>query len=375
MAVRISELRASFIWAETILAPLAAAAPGAAPLAFIGDRGAYEARFDALCSQGVLDLGNGLVLERPWPKPYGQVFWYTFFGKRIALKDVRGALAWKQLIPLRWQIQWPITAARWPGTLGLEAFFYPHGVALVATAHATGQRFTPSQMAEALLAVRRAAQFTIQWPDAAAETLPLNALADRTLERLRALVLDGATAVWRADQEPFSIVTIVRGTGSAGQAPAKGGALHRALHALATWSESYRQDTPARLDEARVAGVASEPEGHIVYGTRRGRVVWLPALFARPSKLACYHRNLVFAALTVESLGGLLARSAATLEQRQPLPARQRDCAQRAGGIIGRMRGKVQEMYHTGGAAKQIEQNGLTVPLELVRARLPPPAL
>jgi hypothetical protein len=373
MATRISELRASFIWAETILEPLARAAPGAAPLSFIGDRVAYESRFDALCDQGQLDLGDGLVLERPWPKPYGQGFWYNYFGQRIPLKDVRGALAWKQLIPLRWQIPWPITAARWPGTLGLEAFFYPHGIALVVTAHAADQRFTPTQAAEALLAVRRAAQFTIQWPDGPAETLPLNALADRALERLRALVLDGAAAVQRVNPSPFSIVTAIRGEGTASQQIAVRGTLHRALHALTTWSESYRQDVPALLEDARAAGITGEPEGHVVYGSRRGRAVWLPALFERPSKVACYHRNLVYAAFTIESLGGLLAQSAAALEQRQRLPPRQRDCAQYAGGIVGRMRGKIKAMYHTGSVTKQIEQNELVTALELVRTRLPPP--
>ena len=108
------------------------------------------------------------------------------------------------------------------------------------------------------------------------------------------------------------------------------------------------------------------PTGHA-----RARAVWLPRRFAstqRSASLGCYHRNLVFAALQIERLGGLIRAAAARLEDGRTLNGPLRTWAQRAAGILGRLHSGGKEVtYRTLSSQRHLADNGLIAPLDRVR--------
>ena len=58
-------------------------------------------------------------------------------------------------------------------------------------------------------------------------------------------------------------------------------------------------------------------KGSVFYASGRGRAIWFPGLFTlqkqRVSSLSCYHRNNLMGAMQVDSLGALVAGTAALL--------------------------------------------------------------
>jgi hypothetical protein len=124
---------------------------------------------------------------------------------------------------------------------------------------------------------------------------------------------------------------------------------------------------PLRITPSRSS---SPPPGHILYGGRRGRVVWFPGNFigvaAYEHTLACYHQNLTMASLQTESLCRMAKDAADLVINNQPLSncsVAYRTCAQLSAGILGRLYGGTFDTYRSNSVRDQIQrmyQNDVT---------------
>ncbi len=339
--VRVNDLRLSIIWNETI-PDLLAGEVANDRLSFLRQSYTYEPQFAAL-QQGQ-QAAQQNDWELPWHHPGKHHYWNNYLerGAGKTLLSVTPAQAWHALVPLRKKLY---ISAAWltNGRLVLEAFFYPHGLALVLTAMCRGD-FTLNQTVELAFRIRRARDLTIQWSQNEQETVSADALASVIFARLRRDYL-GATAAEGISSEPFTVFTVVRATGVDYNTPVENrGAIHRILEALARWSPSWQLNQLPDLTQVSL-GMRESPSSHILYSHRRGRVVWYPSAFTPESgvvsSLSCYHRNLVFASMQTESLCGLVTkvadrmRTGFRLPTGEQLSVSQRACARNAADMIG----------------------------------------
>lgn len=365
--MQIDYLRLSFIWAETILDPLVDSDSSDAPLAFLGHHRSYIKYFDQLLPGGIGPGG----LEMPWSTAAGHFFW-TYYLEGCTPGYVSGEKAWKALVPLRKKIAVAVQAPWLPGRFLLESFFFPHGIAFVLTASSLIES-TLEETVEKSFGIRRKGKLQVEWEKGSVDFLTLDALAEKVLAALRKAYLGANAAPSPHSATPFTILTIVRGTGIDPTVPTpNGGEIHRALEAVTTWRPTWRFDTLPNLDEAALP-TRTAPPSHVLYARTRGRAIWFPGLFVQKSRsshsLACYHRNLTFASLQVESLGDLIARSAGSIREGVGglLPATHLECARRAAGILGQLYGGALSTYRSWSPRVQIDQNNLVADLNIVR--------
>ncbi len=241
-AITCSRVAASFLWVETFTSP---PRRRAASLLDLQNAEAIAAAFDALPVPAGVELDDGTVLRRPWPKLHGQHFWYAYL-ERQALGSIRGHDAYRQLIPIHVTLPWTI------GVAGFESVLTP-------------------------------------------------------------------------------------------------------------------------LHEARIpTGTRDAQAGDLLYGHPRSRAVWIPRRFSTTqpaAALGCYHRNLVFSALQVESLGALVINAARQLDETGQLGGVQRSLAQRAYGILSRMHsGNSYSTYRSMSSCRHLADNDILPALNRVRA-------
>ena len=362
--IQIHNLRLSFIWVETVLNRLER-------------RSSYKERFDQ-----VLRSGMGLKgLHLPWSE-LGRHFFWSYYLEHGAPGNISGNRAWKELVPFREKVPAAVEVCWLQGRLVLEAFYYPHGFALVVTAVCCTD-LTLEEAVEKAFEVRRTGRFQVKWvrptgrfqvewdEGEAPEFLSLDAFADKGLTALRKVALGPGAAPGARRFTPFTVVTVVRGTGVNPVAPTpNGGEVHRALEAMTTWRPTWRYDVLPNLAEVSLK-IRPAPPSHVLYGHTRGRAVWFPGLFIQKDRrlhsLACYHRNLVFTSLQVESLSGLISETAKQIRDGTPLSAAHRECARRAVGILGRLYGGAPSTYRTWSPRAHIEQNDLVMAVNEVR--------
>jgi len=359
------------VWVETYFNLFAEPVPSDAdaPMASLGRSTTYASLFNSLASGG----GSALSLTKPWLSPTGNFFWtYYLDGRRPG--DLTGEQAWNNLVPLRGRVPARIAGDKATERVGLEAFYYPHGLALVATA-TLQDSFTLEAAVEAAFAFRRRDTYEVSWDPQlrrAAERLTLPQAADACLAVLRHGVLGKELTPEVRSAEPFSVVTVVRAKGVApSKAVAAGGKVHRALEAMASWRAGWKAQALPPFGDATVPTLSGNAGSDVLYAHPRARVVWFQRLLGGRQvdtrALGCYHRNLMFLSMQVESLGGLLRGTATGLTGAGALPAAQLDCARRAAGILGRLSGATRDTYRSWSPSKQIDQNGLVEPVNAVR--------
>jgi hypothetical protein len=252
----------------------------------------------------------------------------------------------------------------------LEGYFYPHGIVLVVT---TSYRsiLKPQEAVEKAFEVRRTGKFKVAWEgQEISESLSLDELASLVLTNLHSVAFGSGVAPEERSVTPFTVFTVIRGKGvDPSVSPLEGGQVHRMLEAVTTWRPTWQYDALPDLSEASLRTRAAPPS-HVLYGRKRGRAVWFPALFIQEPgeihSLSCYHRNLVLVSLQVESLSGLISATAKQIGEGIALSACHRECARRAAGILGRLYGGV-ATYKSWSPRVHIEQNDLVKPLNDVR--------
>jgi hypothetical protein len=401
MTVDINDLRLSLLWTEPSLTLLDEPAPAGAPLAALGRRYSYESLFKKILeshfgANAAKDLPLHLlvgaakplpILGPPWPKPSGQLFWHRYLNVG-SLDAVSGSQAWHSLVPLRVKFPCYVETPDWlanspkPLTLSVlfEAFFYPHGVAFVANAVIRSvpsdpaaeppKPFTLEDAADLAFKVKQEKFKTrwegeaglfqaVKWDDEADSELTLGEIAKRGLAALRVAAHGASTTSGSASiLDPFTIFTVVKGVGVNPATPVDDN-IHRVLEGVTRWSDTWRYDALPALDKMKVE-IKTSPVSHVLYGRKRGRAAWFPATFTKTDKkysLACYHRNLIFASLQVESLCGFTALIAKMIQNKEPLSVSLSECVRQAGGTLGRLYGKGDKSYRSMSPRVQIEQN------------------
>jgi hypothetical protein len=381
LQVRVKDLRLSFVWVETVLDSFrsrpAAADREESEFDFLKLDYRYERTFEE-----VLQGGSGREnLEPPWRDHESpQRFWTYYLGEPAQLSEVTGRRAYKSLVPLRGRV--PVKLG-FPAHLPIsrhtvEAFYYPHGLALVITASWNDIDLTLSEATGLAIELQSTRQLEYRWRNERREYLPLREIARRTLTKLRKnAFLPRSTAEARS-ASPFTVLTVVKGCG--------------VDPAVATSSEIYRQ-LQAAIAGRRIGGTSEEEfrksrldvkspasQGDLLYGLRRGRAIWFPSLFTHRGQtlhsLGCYHRNLVFASLQVESLGMLISE---TVKQRQNgkdyHSPDHRDCARQAAAILGRLHEGDYRTYRSWSCRAQIEHNNLKKSVNEIRGFFDMPLL
>lgn len=347
--MKITELRFSFIQVECLSNPLSALERPDIPFDFLLSGPDYQQQF----ASAITGLGQ---CQAPWRGGYGKLFWKYYIQKKPAApKDL-----WRALVPLRYELG-DVIAADWlPGKAVARAYLYPWGIGLVVDVAASGS-LTLGEAAKLAFQVERLNKYKTSL-GGAEQHVALNRLFEILLGAIRAKVY-GDTASAGRSGAMFSIVTVIDAADAdATQPPPEGLELHKTMDGLVNWNTLYQTTTPKKLEDSRIE-TKEGPPGHVLYGGRRGRLVWFPGSFrsvaSYENTLTCYHQNLTVASLQTESLCRL-AKDAADRLVGSPSLANSsvayRNCAQLAAGLLGRLYGGTFDTYRSHSLRDQIDK-------------------
>jgi len=312
--ININSVRLSFLWAQVLPSLLEKGAPGDSEFAFLTRGYQYQDKFKAAL---VLDP-SASGFQVPWMPERKQQFWmrYLVQGK---LNEVGASQAWGTLVPLRTSVDFRLQADWFNGTSFVDAFYYPFGLALAITF-----RWEPNQSLEQMVPqaylFRKNGKFALK--PGLPQDLSLEQVADAILTSLRKRALGEGSSAGLPLPDPFSILTVIQATGGQPEADVtQDKKIMKFLEVVTNWpaAPQFLQLPPPA--DVCLRKKRSAPIGSVLYAQERGRAIWFPALFRgetdgstlevaeqsrRSSKLACYHRNLLFGSLQTEALGRLI---------------------------------------------------------------------
>lgn len=372
--LRVEDLKLSFIWVETIPEPLFAGKSPAAPLSFILNEEDYVRAFEL----ALLDHGPG-ESSLPWKEPMGRNFWRTYLGWRSRTEPVPGKAAWKLLTPFRARFPFFLNPpVWWPGKMYLEGFVYPHAVAAVFSAEVVNAHWTLDELVEKGFMVHGDKPLELITRDKP-ESLFLHAIAGRCLDALRARFASLPRGAAPAD--PLTTLTVFRLSGPDAHTPVEsGGPIHQALAALTSWKAGYPNFRLDALPSHCLRPRSDDVAGHFVYARRRARALWHPIhpvadeqKNQRQSKTPqCYHKNLVYASMQVESLCGLMDATARMMRDSSFNRAsyEYRACVTNAARVLGPLYGGGRDTYRSRSIRAHIDENGWVPDIDQVRAQL-----
>jgi len=367
-APTIQDFRLSFIWFEPQLCLFDDQAdPARIPFSFLRRDSTYQEKF----TQVKQDAESVTHLSLPWRTESTQLFWYYYMEGQVS-ENVTPRQAWKAFVPFRGRVPWTIKKPSWLSEKDrflVEAFYYPHGIALTMTVACVDNFTSLDQVVDMAFQIRMNGRYEVEAPESAQGTFPLNTLASKALGLLHDQVWGEEAPHGSPTSPPFSIFTIVRGSmddASVKQPPDDG--IHKALEGVTNWSRTYKEDTPTLLNKAnlftiRQASPGSQPgrippPSHVLYATNKGRAVWFPATFIQTgnlSSLACYHRNLLFTTMQVESLCRLASEIAKQIPNQFHFG--QTDYLDRALKALERLYGRTDKTYQSWSARAQLDLN------------------
>jgi len=366
--ISIQDFRLSFIWFEPQLCLFDGQTdPAKVPFSFLRSNNAYQEKF----TQVKQNTDSATHLSLPWRNESTQRFW-TFYMEGQQPENVNPNQAWKAFVPFRGQVPLTVKKPSWLSDKDrflIEAFYYPHGIALVVTVICVDNFTSLDQSIDMAFQVRMNGRYEVDTPTSTQSTFPLNALASKALGLLHDQAWGEEAPHGSPTSPPFSIFTAVRGSmdDASVQQPLDEGT-HKALEGVTRWRRTYKDDTPTSLDKANLITVRqvthdAEPGGvpalsHVLYATEKGRAVWFPATFMQagnPSSLACYHRNLLFTTMHVESLCRLASEIANQLPNQFHFS--QPDYLDRALKALGRLYGRAEKTYHSWSPRAQLDLN------------------
>jgi hypothetical protein len=368
-AIVIQSARLSFIWAEVLPGFLQQLVPEKSPYAFLTRSFLFPEAFET-ARDGRAEQPK---LEAPWLSERKQQFWmrYLVQGK---LREVPGSQAWDYLVPLRTDPGIQIEANWFDGSTFIDAFYLPFGVAA-----AISFRWQPGLSLKDFLpkAYDFAKYGKFSLAGGPSQSLSLEQVADKVLTALRKNALgDGSQGGFRT-QQPLSLTTIVEAQGVNPDADVrKETSILHALEVLTNWPADYEYLKLPNPNDVCLPAKSGAPAGSALYAKRRGRAVWLPALFRtqktaptlvavdqsrRASKLGCYHRNLFFASLQTECLGLLISYTAQLFSQgkhKADLTAHHRNVAHNAAKCLAKLYlGDKSKTWRSASVQRQIRDN------------------
>jgi hypothetical protein len=297
-SLTIKDFRLTFVWVETILDPISGAVQLDAPFNFLQKSNVYQHVF-AKVLVGV----SGLNLQVPWRTHKEQFFW-KYYLSGADLEAVGARQAWEHLVPLLTKL--PFSVKNWKqGNITIEGFYYPHGLALAVTFRVVGS-FTLDQVVTLAYAIKDGDEKIPAEGPKGPVVCTLDSLARDAFKYMRESLGKGINAGKRRDA--FSIFTVVKA--QPGTLFVSDGPVHQAIQAVTEWPPDWETAGLLPVQDVQVPTKGSDSRGSILFARPRSRGVWLPGLFAsnrlkKPS-LSCYHHNLVYGCMHVDSLGGLV---------------------------------------------------------------------
>lgn len=288
----------------------------------------------------------------PWFSPRGQRYWRRYLEGHWP-RDVTPTTAWRNVTPLRVS-SLGLTDAPAKCRVSVDRYVYPHGIGAILEATWYDVAFTLDQAIAAGIAFRRKVG-VIPGTD-------LPASLDDAVDRISNLEIDSLFGLDRAlapvPSDPMSICTVVRAEGESAQA-VQGDAVHRRVHALASWSPLWDAAELPELAKATIEGGGEKP--YLLYGTPRSRVMWYPAAFTRADpalhSLACYHRNLALASLQADGLAAMTTYGETLAADGTPLGGDNYDIVRLAATTLGRMYGGASSTYKSRSIVRQIDDH------------------
>jgi hypothetical protein len=376
----VSRAHLTFIWVETTLSLLKKGK--LSPFSFVAGAGSYIPRFEQLQTWINQEMAgpnpdpDGLTL--PWDKVAGQRFWTRYLNRYPQGQgSASGGEAWKSIVPFREKLKAKVSAEWLPAKVLVEGFYYPHGVAAMVTFTVRlPEPRTLEATVELCRDIRKRRKLTYTPRGEAAKDMPLDALGSAVLTLARERSLGEGAAPGVAASAPFSLVTMIELQDADPDAPvAQGDAVHKLLEAVTGWQEPVPPLGP--IAQRIVSGPVVDPV-NLLYAGRRGRAIWSPYFAIKPADsdapekskhtLGCYHRNLAYASMQVESLARLAVATNAEGFQGDV----HRDIARFAGGILGRMYGGDETVYRARSCQRHLEDNNWLDDIDKIRTQFPP---
>ncbi len=349
-SIFVTDLRLSFVWFKSLFETAGKGTTSSSVLAAISRAAEYSKCFREM-QEGKRTDGLG----PPWPYPKGHYFWTHYLGNRVP-GSVGTRDAWRSFVPFRRALDIGASTPKQPVWPVWEAFYYPFGTGLICTL-----RMKPHSSIEAaidsVVAIRTQPSFRV--PSLSTQLLRLDDVASNFMATVREQATGTRPPVGELVGTPLTTTTIVRGVGDPTMAIlVDQGHLHRAVHALTTWSSSWNLDGLPPLIQCAITRTGIPPS-HVLYVRKRARVVWFPLHFlgtAKPKKLACYHRNQVMAALQTEALLSLFGEVAEMTQNGTPLLPTQEDQIRIAAGLLARLYfGNEESTYRSATVKSQID--------------------
>lgn len=294
--------------------------------------------------------GKSESFRRPWPPHRRQRFWMSFLEALdgSAPPGISGSVAWRKLVPLAMPGASKLEPTLADARAWSEALVHPWGVTMILSLASTNRWPSLAALGEQLAEIDREGIF----PNGSGKA---NTFREQAGLELRSVAEKLGVESPGLPEGPFSIFTVAQAEGAGSDCSPEREEVRRLLHVATSFSRHWRKDSLPELASVRVAGRATDPENHVVYGHGRARAIWAPASFLDSGirTLGCYHRNLVMASAQTESLCSFICETARQLRTGPSLRVEHRTLAKRAAGVLARLYlGK--STYRSGSVQDQI---------------------
>lgn len=357
----LSEMRLSLFWIRTfsnMFLRESESKRNRAKLDFLGRQVDYAQHFQSLGN-----APSSADLSMPWNQSAGQPdhFWQYYLGNPNP-QAISGEEAWEYIVPLRTTIPATVQSHSGSRPFALEGYYFPHGVAFMATAYLDQER-PFSEMIDWTLDVRNPGnRFEMIWRTGEKNRrglkVTLEEIIQLCLDYLQRGMLRNAEPIGFPAEHSFRVATAIRGHGvDPSQAPDE--SVRLALQALCLWNKNWSK---AKLSDPNQFEIPTHlPEkGDLMYGYQHSRAIWFPRLFTAKegaSKLGYYHRHLTMLSLQTASLIALARLATKYILYEDVMPAALEDLARRAAGLLGRLYGGSDDTFKSWSAFHQIQDH------------------
>ncbi|ARN82636.1 hypothetical protein [Methylocystis bryophila] len=263
--------------------------------------GPYATLFDQLLES---DSHSGFVV--PWPRRRGKLFpdknsyWTKYVVAELinTPRDQRGQKAWRAIVPLRRRES--LLSFERPERSFVEAWYFPHGVALTATVWFRGDYDPTGLKAAASDFLAQASD--VVWSDGHSQHIKLAGMSRACLDLLRNEAFGDIESGFQPD--PFCVLTVVS---ARPEQPRNAAASDRLMLEAAI---SAVGGNAAASGPAKDSAVISLPKGRLIWRPDKAR-----ADRGTTHTLGCLHRNITLATMQVASLLSGVDATLAALEE------------------------------------------------------------
>jgi hypothetical protein len=329
-----------------------------APFGFLATPDSYESAFtNAQTSKGL------------WVLPaHSGNFWRHYLHSR-RIEEANSREAPRRLLPVFTpSFMKPIFSSAIPGRATLSGYCWPHCLGVVLNLFIESNQSLQSMVQQAF-SLRYDPNYLLNKTNLAAITL--GSLLDQAMEKLRNTAL-GPNCKPGTPGELFSVITFIDGDGvDCSIKIVCNSLLHKALFGLCKWNRGWDKTNLVNFDHVVTPFKDDTIQGHALFHSTRGRVVWFPSYFNQSNLriVGCYHSNLTTLSLQVESLGAIV-KLAADKFATQTVPQSFLDYSHNAAVNLSLFYGGSRDTYRSASARDQITENSLISSINTVRHHL-----